>query len=395
VQQRSSRPIGALALAGLSGFGLSSLKLLPILDMLRRYPRIVDSTEKIDLTIFVKAFTAPSQHGPPPAQVAQWGWHEYGIYIGWLPFLAMFAALVLARGVRERALKWCGVVCLLLGFGAFHDYSPWTLAHELPIFKSQHVPVRWQYPATLILGVAAAAAVERLLRYRYRSRSPLEVALFLLVAWVGYDITLNTEPILRGALRRPMPTVHARSEFHQYDKVPSDLHYHERDWTPPALLLMMANVGSIECGTFPGFHPWYRDAQGRAPGLGAKGEGSAVYRGEAYLASGPGSARISRFTPNEITVEVSGARAGDLVILNQNWEAGWSVNGEEPVNHRDTLAVRARAPSGVFVFEYRPRTWPLALAVFTVTAFAVSFAAWKLRKRRARARAPSQEQLAA
>jgi two-component system response regulator AlgR len=61
-----------------------------------------------------------------------------------------------------------------------------------------------------------------------------------------------------------MPHVERRKEFRTYEKVPDELYYAERDWTPPALLVMMAQVGSIECGTFPGFHPYYRDQFDRA-----------------------------------------------------------------------------------------------------------------------------------
>jgi hypothetical protein len=379
VASRSWRPVLALGITGLTAFGLAAPKLLPILDMLRLYPRHVESNETITLAAFVQAFTAPGQTaGSRPADVSQWGWHEYGIYIGGPAFLAMFIGLIGARSARENALKWCGVACLLLGFGAFHAYAPWALLRELPLFKSQHVPVRWQYPATLICGVLAGATLERFLRRR-RARTVLEIALLGAVFWIGYDIVRNASLPLRGAFTRSMPQVLPSTEFHQFDKVPAQLHYRDSDWTPPGLPAMLANVGTIECSTFPGLHPYYRDQAGRAPGLGARGEGHPEYRGETYVLSGEGRARIVRFTPNEIAVQLASARIGDLAILNQNWEAGWSINGQSALNHADALAAPIRHPNQLLVFRYRPRSWWLALMIFTLTAFAVSFPAWKAR----------------
>jgi hypothetical protein len=339
IRMRSTHPFQVLAVSGLSALGFASLKLFPVLDVMRRYPRLVDSLEAINLNTFVTAFTKTGQvYGSMPAAIPKWGWHEYGIYIGWVPFLVLFAGLIFPRGVREVPLKWCGAICLVLGFGAFHEYSPWSLLHQAPIF----IPV---------------------------------------VA-IGYDVAVNAGLPLRGAMTRPMPHVERRKEFRTFEKVPDELYYAERDWTPPALLVMMAQVGSIECSTFPGFHPYYRDQFDRSPGLGAMGEGNKNYRGEAYVLSGQGNARIARFTPNEIVVKLSAARAGDLAILNQNWEAGWSVNGAAPINYKDTLAVRIQEPNQALVFRYRPRLWNVALIVFMLTSFVTGTLIWKPQVRR-------------
>jgi hypothetical protein len=54
----SLRPIAVGLLAGLVSFGLSAPKLLPILEVIGRYPRLVDSPETNDLTAFVAILTS-------------------------------------------------------------------------------------------------------------------------------------------------------------------------------------------------------------------------------------------------------------------------------------------------------------------------------------------------
>ena len=168
---RTLRPIGLALASGIVSFGLSAPKLIPVIDVVRRFPRLVESTETLDLHAFVVIFTSRDQgFGSRPAPVSPYGWHEWGIYVGWVAFLALLLGVALARGRREVPLQWLAVLLVLLGFGAFHEYAPWTKMHLLPIFKSQHVPSRWLYPATLVLALVFASVLERGLRRLGRAR---------------------------------------------------------------------------------------------------------------------------------------------------------------------------------------------------------------------------------
>ena len=53
------------------------------------------------------------------------------------------------------------------------------MLHQVGLFRSQHVPTRWLYPALLLLGVTAAAAFGRMVDAEYplgRLGTPEEVA---------------------------------------------------------------------------------------------------------------------------------------------------------------------------------------------------------------------------
>ncbi|HEY6555970.1 MAG TPA: hypothetical protein VI072_01800 [Polyangiaceae bacterium] len=374
---RTLKPLQTVALSGIIGGGLAAPKLIPLLEELSRYPRLVESREVIDLNGFVQLLVARSQTvGSRPAHIVQWGWHEYGMYIGWIAVLALAISAIAARTPAERGWRWAGLCTLLLGFGYFHEYSPWALLHQLPIFKSQHVPSRWLYSSALALALVSVSVLERLLERAGRARLPLEWALLPVVGFIAYDIASEARMPMAQAFWMRLPPVAVSDTFVQHGKVPSSLQYPRPDYAPPALPAQMANVGVIDCTLHPGLNIWARDAQGNAPGLGAIGREDSRYRGEVFTVSGQGEVAIDRFTPNEIEVTVRGAKPGDRVALNQNYNPGWRVNGQRADNYKDVLSTTIASPQQHFVFKFRPHLLLPSLGVFFVTLSALILA-WR------------------
>ena len=381
IRERTFVPIVAGVAQGLLGALLAAPKLVPVIDTLSRFPRLVESNEVIDLRLLLASLVEPGQTaGSRPVPVPQWGWHEYGMYIGWTALILLVLGVVGARGGRERGLKWLLALLLLLGFGSFHALAPWRLLHDyVPIFKSQHVPSRWQYPAVLIAALLAASFGERLLRRYGAGRRWLELVLLLPLFAIGADIASEARGPLRGAFWMELGHVPELGKpFHQLARAPRELRYRRDDWAPPGAPAMLAGVGVIECVTFPGLNVYAKNADGVIVGLGAKGRGQPGYRGEVFTASGTGRATLRRFTPNLIEVELAGGRPGDLLILNQNYDAGWSAGGQRALEHQDLVATTVARPNELVVFRYRPRTWFASLALFAVTLGGL-FWAWRRR----------------
>jgi hypothetical protein len=379
---RSGRPLGAGIAAGLLALGLSAPKLFPVFEVLSRHPRLVDSTETLDLKAFVDVLTSHDQDiTSAHAGVSQWGWHEWGMYVGWPAVIAIVAGTVFGRGSREQPMKWAGLVLLSLGFGAFDPHAPWPLLHHVPVFKSQHVPSRWMYPALLFLATVAAALAERILRRVGRLRGLLEVTMIGGVAWIARDIATVSRESLSHVFSVKMPSVAEsvgpfRTEIH----LPSELAY-TSDWVSSSLSAEMANIGTLDCGTFPAFHSYFRDQNGRVAGAGARGRGDAAYKGEVFVPDGVGKASIQSWSPNEVKVVVSGAQAGEHVVLNQNWDPGWSADGTLAVNWSDTVAAQLHGPDSVVVFRYRPPTFIPGLLVCAATLGGLAWAYVRRRKR--------------
>jgi hypothetical protein len=311
------------------------------------------------------------------------------MYVGWTVVMVMTLGCLLGRGVRESPIKWTGVVLFLLGLGSFDPHAPWPLLHRyIPIFKSQHVPSRWLYPALLLVLAVTAAVLERILRRSGPVRGWLEIAMVAAVAWIAFHIAkVAREPMTR-AFTNHMPAIADstgpfRTEIHMPPELETN---YSPDWAPPSLPAEMANIGTIDCGTFGGFHNVYRDHNGHAPGLGAHGRGDPAYQGEAYVPDGVGHATIASFTPNEISVRVTGAQAGEHVVLNQNWDAGWSADGMPALNWADTAAAQLHGRDSTVVFRYSPRFWYLGLALCLSTLVGIGAAYWVVRKMRAASR---------
>jgi hypothetical protein len=383
---RSWRPVGVGVVAGAIALGLSAPKLLPILEVLGRFPRLIDSTEVMDMTGFVLILTGPDQDmGSPAVHVSQWGWHEWGMYIGWAVFGLVTLGCIVGRGLRESPLKWTGLAALVLGLGSFDPHAPWPLLHHLPVFKSQHVPSRWMYPALLLLSTVTASVLERALRRAGRARGWIEVAMVPAVGWIAYDVAAAARLPMTHTFANQMPAVaEATWPFRTEITIPREMDY-APDYAPPSLPAEMANIGTIACGTFPGLNVYVRDQNGRVSGLGARGRGDPLYRGEAYVPDGVGQAEIVSFSPNAIAVRVTGAQAGEHVVLNQNWDAGWRADGEPAMNWADTIAGQLHAADSTVVFRYRPRLWYPGLAACMATLGGIGFVYAARRRRRRKA----------
>ena len=383
---RTFTPILSAMAAGLVSFGLSAPKLIPTVDMMRRFPRLVPSTEVIDFHTFLVTLTAREQSlSSGPAPVSPYGWHEWGCYIGWVVFVALLLGAAFARGVRELPLKWVGLLLVLLSFGAFHEYAPWTQLHRVPIFSSQHVPSRWVYPGILLLVVVFSSMVERRLRASGRVRPLWELALLAGVAWTASDIAnVASIPIAQGFIAH-MPKAAIETRIYRTEaNVPDNEYYDPAAYGPPSLVAEMANVDPIECMLFPGLGVFSKNEHGVIPGLGAKGHGDPKYRGEAYTESGKGRATLTSFTPNVMTVEVQDGVPGDYVVLNQNWDDGWRANGVPAINEHDVAAAVIHSPNETFVFRYRPRYFSLSVAILVAT-LGILTAVFVRRRRAARA----------
>jgi hypothetical protein len=397
ITTRSTRPLAALAVAGAASVGLSAPKLLPALEVMRRYGQAVDSRESLTpqqlvelLTDRVQGFTTGH------AGIADSAWHEVGMYLGWAVVMALGVGTVTARGVRVTALKAIGLVLLVFGLGSFSQYAPFALAHHLPVFSSQHVPSRWLYPAALLLACVAVAAFEQGMVRAGRARAVVEGVALLAVVWIARDVaTVARFPFEDHLHDSPPKNAESVGRFHTETKLPKELEYQSGEWAPTSLSAEIANIGVIECHTFRGLDNFdglssaIRGYEGRPAGLGARGVGEREYHGEAYLTDGVGTATVTQWSPNAVEVRVDGATPGQQVVVNQNWDPGWSVDGARAFDTLDTVAAPVSAPTQTFHFRYRPLMWWPGWVLFGSTVAALFAARWAARRRRVNACVPA------
>lgn len=368
--ERSLRPLVVLATMGALAVGLAAPKLLPLLDGFGKVPRLIESREATDLGAVLTALTAPDQvFGARPARVPAYGWHEWGQYVGvaGVALLALgFVAVEREPRSRDRAelgLRIVAFAFVMLGFGAFHKWAPWTLLHEhVPVFKSQHVPSRFHYPAVLVLAVLAARGLGRIMVDRRRDLGAvIDVALVLPLALLAYDIATEAQKPMKQSMWMVPPAI-PRGTFHFREHAP--YHYKKRDWAGPIFLAMLGDTGVIRCYGTPDFEP-----------RGARSIDDERYQGEAFVVVPergpkryPGTfARVERWSPNTAELVVENAPEGALVVYNMNYDSGWRADVATPEAFEAAVAVRVPPGTSRVRLWYRPPGLGLGLALFAIT----------------------------
>ncbi len=354
---KSLRPILVMAIAGPVAILVSGPKLFAVLDHMRDVPRLIESKEVIGLSELLVMLTDPTQrYGSWPVRVPAYNWHEWGIYVGVGGVAVLALAVVFAHGKREYALKILGLLCLLLGFGAFHENAPWALLHELPVFSSQHVPSRFHYPMLLLLGAAFVSMAARFVDPAIRRRPWIDLALLVPVALFSLDLARVSRVPFAQAFWMEAPEEIPERRVFEHKKYPP-VQYVRRDWAAPMLLSMMANTGVIKCyGIDTAFVP------------GAKALDTKGYPGPAHIEQGEGKAELVEWSPNRAHVVVTGAKAGALVVYNMNYAPSWRANGEPALDFEGRVAHRLSPGETEVRFRYLPRVlwWSVPLALLAL-----------------------------
>ena len=93
-----------------------------------------------------------------------------------------------------------------------------------------------------------------------------------------------------------------------------------------------------------------------------------------------GTAKLVAFSPNELVVEVAGARVGDRLVVNQNFDPGWHVDGRATESRHDALAAVVTAPSGRLTFRFWPRGLSAGLVALAFTLVSLGLVHWRRAK---------------
>lgn len=362
VLDRSPRPLVALAMMGLLGVGLAAPKLLPLIDGFGKAPRLIESTETMDLGALWAMLTSHDQaFSSRPARVTPYGWHEWGIYVGVAGAGLLVLGVAFVQGKREAALKALGILLVALGFGAFHPQAPWTLLHRYsPVFRSQHVPSRFLYPAILILGLVAAAGIGRAISSRARKAPWLDAAAAVLVLALGVDIGLVArKPMEQAMWMVPPDSIPQGRPFHFETEPP--FQYKRRDWAGPMYLAMLGNTGVINCYGAPPFD--------RKGALATK---DPRFKGEVHV-EGEGRATLVAWTPNHVVIDVDGATPSSLLVYNMNFDEGWTADTGPVEAFENAVATRPRAGSSRVTLRYRPPYLFTGLLLGAVTLAGLAF----------------------
>jgi hypothetical protein len=360
LQERRLRPLLVAALVLGTAACFAAPKLVPMLEFISRRPRLMPSNEVTPLVGLLQSFVSRHQMVSWQAPWMSWGWHEHGHYVGLLGLgLAVFGTIV--GGRRARALAVVALAFLFLAAGRFASWAPWALLHNLPGFRSQHVPSRFMLMALFALALLAAhglAVLGTTLIGRYRGW--FFVAIVLLVCVDDFAVR---QGILKPAQcitpEQWSPSVSRRESILTLQQSPAEIvcHNPQGESCGCSSTATAARAGIALIDVYEPLCPRADPAAyaGRLPGL--MSATAAGYQGEAWLEPPTGVARVTYSSSNVIGVDVD-AREPSTLVLNRNADTGWSVANTELgspfADEQQRLVLRVPAGVHTVKLRYRP-----------------------------------------
>lgn len=368
------RPALTLIGMGVVAAGLSAIRLLPMLALMRGHPRPVDQKD-LDTPLAVFAMLGlPRDH-------ASWNGSAGAFYVGAIVCaLALFALLLADR--RGAKFMIVGVMFIAFACGEVHQFAPYVFLHKLPVFSQLRFPNRMTVMAALFVAMAASrgltriedgiAAALRAIALRAGAGvgeggelAPLPRALvggaafavaFVLARAAAADVTTENM-VHERAIYTLAPVAQIDQPFRQSRGNRWDAHV----WP-------FANLGSLHC---------FEEQQLPVSPL-LRGDLPA----EEYAA--PGSvADVERlsWSPHQIRLRVRSAE-GALVRVNQNHNGSWKSDVGEVVSDGGLLAVRLPPGEHVVTLRFRDPFVRVGFVVSAVTVLLIlRFGARRLRLR--------------
>lgn len=359
--QRSMRPMLGVVSVGMATAGMAAVVLLPMASELGAGLGVpepesipLQALPRMLLGIHQRAFEANPIAGLP------WAWHEYGIYIGVPGLAALVWGIWHGRSRREQAW-WlaAAAVFLAIGLGDFAVWAPWSLLHHLPVFDKMRASGRALQLTLLCSAMASAPGFD------VRPRLAAVVLLLL-----GADLARIAGSNLGHAFVVPEPRVELNRSLDSelpggtraFRQVLDSRHRMTmtKRWFSTMTADVRANIGIIDC--YDRVMPTHRGAVQLWP-----------ERDEALVFPPGGRATITLWSPSELHLQLSDIRQPGLLVVNQNYHAGWESPDRPTVDASDALAVEVRPGDGKIVlrFDWGLPLMGLGLGVITVLALAL------------------------
>ena len=285
------------AVSVISTILLASAKLIPALlangmrkprlDFIRIEPRLL-------LHFLFNPFISVKDSLVPLARTRD---HEFGCYLG----LSVVAALLIVacrREARPKAARWALVALFWLWVGSgLGWFNPWTIFQKLPVIQHAHMQSRVFIIAFTALVVIVAHAL-----HSVRFNKPLHAALTLLV--LVESLVAHTYPLANA-----------------YQQA-----------TPEPIGNRMISSTTIETTILYGYKPQHylegnkgtNECYEHATQLGFPTiEDSLSYKGEAYIAQGDGTVKLTSYVPGVIQLDYN-VTMPSLAVINSAFLFGWS-----------------------------------------------------------------------
>jgi len=333
-QLRNLAPVILLLIIFVGTFLLCSVKLLPMIEFLKQFPRLIESSGGTSLVALYEILLGRSDiyHDillgignmyPHEARYLQaerlaleLEWHEYGAYIGIIP-LVMFLIGSVSTFKKHWPLIITGLISLWIALGDWSYVNIWLFLHNnVPLFDSFQVPSRFILGFIFAVSFLSGCGLEYIEKFILKikhNKTVLICKLFVIaiVSFVVFDLWQVNSPAFLFTFRVPPIEEIEHARFAQrYDSVNLNGKNNTRSSMYP---IFLSNSGILD---------GYEVVNVKKGDV--RIESHPEYRGEVYLLRSNEDVFIKSFSPNKIVVDFTVNNA-DILIVNQNFYTGWKV----------------------------------------------------------------------
>jgi len=318
------QPLASLATMGVVSFGITALRVIPMIHIVTAFPRTVEQKD-LETPFNILAWVALSHSDKAISPVAG----EF--YVGTIVCALALLALVTLDKAAGRFVA-IAAVFFLLACGEITPSAPYIWLRKLPLYSQLRAPFRMTILVCLFVALAGARGLTRVedalttLLRRGRDPSkppPSDLALMLaallgggVASYIGYtaakDVVTQNE-VASGSLYTMDPGYRRDQPFRQSRGNRWDAHV----WTP-------LNLGSLMC---------FEENQLPVSPL-LRGD----LKQEEYPAEGA-EATVERvlWSPHKLVLHVVAAKPS-RILVNQNFHEAWRTNLGTIANHGGLLA---------------------------------------------------------
>lgn len=353
LQERKLTLLKNFSIILICAFLLSAVKLLPMLEFIRQFPRLTDIHKSTGVTVLLKSLLSMDQaeyysfsKGAINSLGLDNGWHEYGAYIGVIP-LALFLVGFIIFLKKELPILLTGWAFLFISLGNKMQVNLWDILHSFPVFDSLSCPSRFILGFIFCISLVSGMALSRLGGLKSNGRSFAKFIIPAIVLAVAFDlIFVNFRVFKQAFVIQPLRNQENKDFAQRY----ADVNFYGENVSRSSMYpVFLSNSGILNS---------YEVISVKKGGVLTTDDPH--YEGEVYLRSGKGQATVSYFSPNKVVINVNPNKES-VLVLNQNYYNGWRVAKRGGLSYADSydglIATKVNPEDKIITFFYLPNSF--------------------------------------